>query len=737
MPWEKRLKRSTSRAARNCALATSTHPQQKTPWKAFAVLKDSLGEQSFQTCVRSALSVADKKDPPLVYQQIWDLNVAGVLTLNLDRFVTRALSLRHPGRPSDEFPGSDAGKCAHLVKSPTPFIANLHGTAANADSWVFSESELRRLLSVPGYQEFVNACFLAHTVVFCGISADDVAAGGFLERLTQRGVDAGPHYWITHRNDLPTNQWAEEAGLQPIYYNADSEHSGLSTALQELINATPVEESPLPVMTSEVVSKPGEDSIDDDPDSLEIADPEVARRILNRKALDILQSECPSKYDEYKTFCEQFDAAIHRAYYVKPGTNRDKLLGFKVLDQLGAGAFGTVFRAQDPEGDPVALKLLHESIRNEQERLQGFRRGVASMQILERRKVEGIVPYKMACEIPAFAVMDLVPGCDLQEAVRTYGLRDWQDILFIAKQIVEVIRRSHRLPERVLHRDIRPHNIMIKNPWDEVQDWEVVVLDFDLSWHRDAMEVSIEEPGALNGYLAPEMLQRQGAVSTRSALVDSFGLGMTLFFMREKRDPVPMESSHAVWPTTLNDAAERWRCREWASLPRRFFRLVERATRPTQSERIDVSQMDKEMDRLLGAAVGAAKVVDAGMWAEEIAANANGIPYGQAQDLRKFYIELAGLTIHIAGDDLEGVVAVEISWTQLGNERYEGVRKWLPRACDQVNSRMRNSGWSGKMTVSSYQIDGKFTASIAELRQRGANLKQGFSEAVEACQFRG
>jgi hypothetical protein len=708
-------------------------------WHSFEILKLKLGDTDFRAAIRREFAIADTCGIPESYKQIWGLNVAGVLTLNMDRLATRSFSVVRSGKPFEEFPGNRAGRFAHLVKSTNPFVANLHGIAADAESWVFTPSDLDALFNSSGYNTFLDACFLAHTVVFCGISADDTAAGGFLERLTKRGIDTGNHFWITHRTEIATDIWAQQAGLQCIYYKANgSDHSQLNEVLRILSSAMPVERDPVPVVaSSELITGGSLAEVDVTPASVELLDPESLRVFLNNKAISILNSSDPRKYQEYDAFCQKYDAAIHRAWYVRPGTDRDRLFGYKLIEKIGEGAFGRIFRAESPTGQEVAVKLLHEAVRSEPERLQGFRRGVASMQILQQRRIEGAVAYHRAAEIPAFAVMDLISGLNLSQAVNTCNIGEWNELLSVALQIVKILRESHQLPERVLHRDLRPHNVMVINPWDEPFEWEVKILDFDLSWHRDAVEVSIDQPGATNGYLAPEMIHRQRGVSTRSALVDAFGLGMTYFFMRTKRDPLPMESSHTTWKETLIEEASRYRCPKWKSLPTRFFRLIGESTEPEQAKRVDVVQIESEIQRLVNAASDHRLVYEADLWAEELAARCSTMPYHVSADDGSYAINIGGLILTLRGLATEGRVRVDLRWNQIGNEQYASVKRWLPRASDQVNSRMRNVGWRGQMSVNGYQIDGGFEASVSDLQSRLGTLEAGLLEAITACQFSG
>ncbi|WP_372720154.1 SIR2 family protein [Novipirellula sp.] len=710
---------------------------ERNPWRSFQLLRDKLGPQSFRASIRDSLVDSDELIPPDAYTLLWKLNTAGILNLNLDQLAYRAFSLVRPGKPIDHFAGRKCPNHAHLVKGNKPFVANLHGTLSDAESWVLTNEDLSSLLRKDGYKEFIQSCFLAHTVVFCGMSADDKAAGGFLDSLKSVGIDSGEHYWFTNRNDRTTDDWAQERNIEPILYSATNhDHSEFVEALKDLVDAKPLDDIASPVIAS--VPMLGLTDVDAcyTPDDLESVDVDVLREYLNTRANKILTSESNDRYSDYFRFCEEYDAAIHRAWYAKPGTKHDTLFGYKLVKEIGEGAFGMIFEAENPIGESVAVKLLHESIRNKSDRLQAFRRGVASMQILESRNVHGIVPYKYAAEIPAFVVMDLIDGENLANAMEKYQLKKWGDVLAVAAKVIDILRRSHRLPEQVLHRDIRPQNIMVRNPWDEPEHWGVVMLDFDLSWNRDATEKSIEEPGSTNGYLAPEMMYRDQSVSTRSALVDSFGLGMTLFFMRTYRDPKPLEASHSDWGTSLGEYQDKYTFREWRSLPRRFFRLIEEATRPRQSDRIDVASIANEIDLLYLATQDASKIDNPSVWAEELASNSAQIPYTRDADSTDCRIRMGGLVVLISGRDLADEVVVEFRWSQVGNEQFASVKKWLPRACDQVNAEMKAGGWNGQIMNDGYFLDGSFRAEVSKLKRLRGRFQTALERAIASCQLR-
>lgn len=280
------------------------------------------------------------------------------------------------------------------------------------------------------------------------------------------------------------------------------------------------------------------------PEELSKADINTIRIVLNAKAKELINNDTTDNYKAYEQFCAQYDKPIYHAWYMsdKPGGNT--LFCYKLEKEVARGAFGRVFRARDSNNCEVAIKVLLEEVRNRPDFMQSFRRGVRSMRILAKHNVMGMVAYKEASEIPAFVVMDWIDGPNLNQAVKSKQLQDWHTILRIAVSLAETIGCAHHLPERVLHRDLRPSNVILRGFHTNPDSWDIVVLDFDLSWHRGAIEKSVVQGSSIAGYLAPEQLQQMSGVSTRHAAVDSFGIGMTLFFIIAERDPLPAEHCH-------------------------------------------------------------------------------------------------------------------------------------------------------------------------------------------------
>lgn len=179
-------------------------------WLCFQLLEELLGSTTYQAEIRERLDAAAHSSIPPGYAALWKAGVQGIVTFNLDQFASRSYSLAYPGQAVDQFIGSQARNMSGVLQRPRPFIGNVHGVIDNAASWIFTHDKLNELLKDPGYLQFVNTCLHARTILFVGVSADDVAVRTHLEIVRMAGATGISHYWITSRTDEDTDKWAEE-----------------------------------------------------------------------------------------------------------------------------------------------------------------------------------------------------------------------------------------------------------------------------------------------------------------------------------------------------------------------------------------------------------------------------------------------------------------------------------------------------------------------------------------------
>jgi len=415
---------------------------------------------------------------------------------------------------------------------------------------------------------------------------------------------------------------------------------------------------------------------------------------LNAKAKQILDTGTVAAYEEYEQFSQLYDELIYRSWYVPTKPRGAVLLGHKIEDEVAEGAFGRIFKAVSPANQTVAMKLLRQEIRRNPELLRCFRRGVRSMKILGKYSLPGMVRYIDASEIPALVTMEWIDGPNLTAVVEGRLLNGWQDMLKVASGVAEVIYSAHRLPERVLHRDIRPSNIMLRGFYQDRETWETVVLDFDLSWHRGAQEESVVHP-AIVGYLAPEQMTRSATESTRHSAVDSFGLGMTFYFMVAAKNPIPEQHKQAGWKADVHALCGNVEKAEWLSVGNRFARMIIGMTEQRQAQRWDFGQIAGEIERLKLAVTDPSKVFNPELIAEELAARTDYMKnYRWNSENSQAVSRLAtGVVVGLSPVSSSEQVKLVVEWASGGAEARKSVSKWLPQRVDSMSRVLQKCGW--------------------------------------------
>jgi response regulator RpfG family c-di-GMP phosphodiesterase/serine/threonine protein kinase len=225
-----------------------------------------------------------------------------------------------------------------------------------------------------------------------------------------------------------------------------------------------------------------------------------------------------------------------QAEAVRKGLGEDLILGhYRLLDLLGQGGMGTVYRAEHVRlRRQVALKVMARSIEGNSRLLHRFyaeARAVARLQhpnivsCLDAGRVERSGPGGRTRD---YFVMEFSPGQDLYRLIREEGPLPARRACELFRQVADALGEAHRLG--LVHRDIKPSNILV------TLDGQAKVLDFGLARLPTG---NVTEPGTLLGtvgYMAPEQARDPHNVDARA---DLFALGATLYWALTGREPFP------------------------------------------------------------------------------------------------------------------------------------------------------------------------------------------------------
>jgi serine/threonine-protein kinase len=280
----------------------------------------------------------------------------------------------------------------------------------------------------------------------------------------------------------------------------------------------------------------------------------------------------------------------------------------RVREPIGRGGFGEVYRAWDPKLDrDVALKLLpeHRSLPD------------GGSAILEEGRLMARVHHRNVVSIYGAdriddrvgLWMELVDGETLQQAIERGRTFSPADAIRIGIELAGAIGAVH--DAGLLHRDIKPHNIML------ARDGRVVLMDFGTGY--DARRGA---PPGLSGtplYLAPELL----AGHPPSVSTDIYSIGVVLFYLLTRTHPLRGETLSDLYAAQKGRPASDVRHLR-SDVPRALALSIARALDPEPSRRQpDAKTLASELTAIYGGLINLAMVAGLALgWSRPPAADA-------------------------------------------------------------------------------------------------------------------
>lgn len=232
----------------------------------------------------------------------------------------------------------------------------------------------------------------------------------------------------------------------------------------------------------------------------------------------------------------QLEEVLVRRGYVTPdqlaainasiGRGRTDIIpGFEILEKIGQGGMGTVYKARQISMDrTVAVKILLPSFAHENNAVERFLREAKMIgQLRHPNLTAGIdAGYQNGVY---YCVMEFVEGYTLAKLLENRRPLTWTDALQIARQITSVLKYAEHLG--IVHRDIKPENIII----DKSGTAKLMDLGLAKLVEGASKTTSLTKTGLIVGtpaYVSPEQAEGHSELDIRS---DIYSLGLTMFEM--------------------------------------------------------------------------------------------------------------------------------------------------------------------------------------------------------------
>ncbi|WP_166973789.1 serine/threonine protein kinase [Brevibacterium atlanticum] len=201
-----------------------------------------------------------------------------------------------------------------------------------------------------------------------------------------------------------------------------------------------------------------------------------------------------------------------------------ELGGYRLIEELGSGGMGVVYLGVDGGNNPVAVKVLHPHIANDETARKRLARETRTLRRIRHPRIAEVLDAELDSAQP-FIITEFVDGQTLSDDVRDNGPFAEDELVHFGHALLDSLNAVH--DAGVIHRDLKPANVMI-------MDGEPMVIDFGIAQVAD--EVRVTATGLVMGtpgYLSPEIADGKSS----SEKTDWWGWAATMAFAATGRNP--------------------------------------------------------------------------------------------------------------------------------------------------------------------------------------------------------
>ena len=218
---------------------------------------------------------------------------------------------------------------------------------------------------------------------------------------------------------------------------------------------------------------------------------------------------------------------------------------YEILEVIGTGGMAIVYKALDHRlNRQVAIKILKDEFSGDDEFRRRFRAEGEAVAMLSHPNIVQV--YDVSSSDDAnYLVMELIDGISLKQYMEVKGVLNWKETLHFAMQIAKGLEHAHS--RGIVHRDIKPHNIMV------LKDGSVKVMDFGIARVMSKSNTLTKEALGSVHYISPEQA-KGGYTDSRS---DLYSLSVVMYEMMTGRPPFDGESPVAVAIQHINGGAPK------------------------------------------------------------------------------------------------------------------------------------------------------------------------------------
>ncbi len=266
---------------------------------------------------------------------------------------------------------------------------------------------------------------------------------------------------------------------------------------------------------------------------------------------------------------------------------------YEILRKIGDGGMAFVYEARDRLlNRTVAIKVLRPEFVDDEEFLTKFKREAEAVASLSHPNIVNVYDVGEDGKVH-YIVMELIEGQNLKDIIKNEGTLDEYTALDITKQIAKALGAAHK--KGIIHRDIKPHNILISNEGRLVK-----VADFGIA--KAVSSSTITSTGSVIGsvhYFSPEQAKGKFVSNT----TDLYSLGIVLYEMIIGRVPFRGDSPISIALQHINDEIE-FTQEEKVAIPQSVRNIIKKLTSKSSADRYqgadelieDIEYIEKNID---------------------------------------------------------------------------------------------------------------------------------------------
>jgi len=219
-----------------------------------------------------------------------------------------------------------------------------------------------------------------------------------------------------------------------------------------------------------------------------------------------------------------------------------KIGQFQIIEELGVGGMGTVFKARDTRLNRyVAIKALHPHVLRDSQAYRRFKNEAQISAQLSNPNVATLFDFIKEGD-QSYLIMEYIDGVTIEERLKREGALSVRETINLSKQILNGLSEAHRL--NILHRDLKPANVMIKaGTYAKLMDFGIARLETATRLTANNKVIGTVE------YMAPELLK--GKEPSKAS--DLYAVGVMMYEMLTGKTLFVANSEAALVYSIVNE----------------------------------------------------------------------------------------------------------------------------------------------------------------------------------------